>query len=52
MDFYREHILSVITYTPLLGALVLLLPGLDRNHNAVRWIALSPARRGGCRISA
>jgi NADH-quinone oxidoreductase subunit M len=39
VDLLREHILSVITYTPLLGALVLLLPGLDRNHNAVRWIA-------------
>jgi NADH-quinone oxidoreductase subunit M len=39
MNFYRDHILSVITYTPLLGALVLLLPGLGQRPNAVRWIA-------------
>src|SRR5512139_2400683 len=39
MDFYREHLLSVITYTPLVGALVLLLPmftGKEKD-NAVRW---------------
>jgi NADH-quinone oxidoreductase subunit M len=39
LDFFREHILSVVTYTPLLGALVLLLPGLGRRPGAVRWIA-------------
>jgi NADH-quinone oxidoreductase subunit M len=39
MNFFREHILSVITYTPLVGALVLLLPGLGRRPNAVRWLA-------------
>jgi NADH-quinone oxidoreductase subunit M len=39
MDFLRDHLLSVITYTPLVGALVLLLPGLGRNPQAVRWIA-------------
>jgi NADH-quinone oxidoreductase subunit M len=39
MDFLQGHLLSVITYTPLVGALVLLLPGLGRNDNAVRWIA-------------
>src|SRR4030042_6670139 len=41
MDFYREHLLSVITYTPLAGALLLLLPpfrGKDK-ENAVRWVA-------------
>jgi hypothetical protein len=26
MDFYREHLLSVVAYTPLVGALLLLLP--------------------------
>jgi NADH-quinone oxidoreductase subunit M len=41
MDFFKDHLLSIITYTPLLGALVLLLPpfgGKDR-ENAVRWVA-------------
>jgi NADH-quinone oxidoreductase subunit M len=41
MDFYREHLLSVITYTPLVGALLLLLPvfrGKERD-DAVRWVA-------------
>jgi len=41
MDFYREHLLSVITFTPLVGALVLLLPmfrGKGR-ENAIRWVA-------------
>src|SRR5574342_60222 len=41
MDFYREHLLSVITYTPLVGALLLLLPafrGKERDE-AVRWVA-------------
>ena len=41
MDFYREHLLSVITYTPLVGALVLLLPVFSgrEKDNAVRWAA-------------
>src|SRR5512141_928008 len=41
MDFFRDHLLSVITYTPLLGALVLLLPFFSgkRNEDAVRWVA-------------
>jgi NADH-quinone oxidoreductase subunit M len=39
MNFFREHLLSVITYTPLVGALILLLPGLGRRPNAVRWMA-------------
>ena len=41
MDFYREHLLSVITYTPLVGALVLLLPAFSGKgkENAVRWAA-------------
>jgi len=39
MDFYRSHLLSIITYTPLAGALVLLLlpPVFKGNDNAVRW---------------
>src|SRR5512147_2031167 len=41
MDFFREHLLSVVTYTPLVGALVLLLPFFSgrQNENAVRWVA-------------
>jgi len=41
MDFYREHLLSFITYTPLAGALLLLLPvfrGKEKD-DAVRWVA-------------
>jgi NADH-quinone oxidoreductase subunit M len=39
MDFYREHLLSIITYTPLLGAVLLLLPMFRKNDDAVRWFA-------------
>jgi NADH-quinone oxidoreductase subunit M len=41
MDFFREHLLSVVTYTPLVGALVLLLPPFKgkQGENAVRWVA-------------
>ncbi|HEY7411268.1 MAG TPA: Fe-S-binding domain-containing protein, partial [Vicinamibacteria bacterium] len=39
MDFFRNHLLSIVTYTPALGALLLLLPPLGRQPNAVRWIA-------------
>ena len=39
MDFFREHLLSIITYTPLVGALLLLLPPFKKNDDAVRWFA-------------
>jgi NADH-quinone oxidoreductase subunit M len=39
MDFYRDHLLSIITYTPLAGALVLLLPAFKGNDDRVRWFA-------------
>jgi NADH-quinone oxidoreductase subunit M len=39
MDFFRSHILSIITYTPLLGAVVLLLPPFKGKDDAVRWTA-------------
>ncbi len=39
MDLLREHLLSIVTYTPLVGALVLLLPLFRNNDNAVRWTA-------------
>jgi NADH-quinone oxidoreductase subunit M len=39
MDFFRSHILSIITYTPLLGALLLVLPPFKGRDNAVRWTA-------------
>src|SRR5438034_2222422 len=38
MDFLRTHLLSVITYTPLVGAIVLLLLPKGRD-DAVRWVA-------------
>jgi NADH-quinone oxidoreductase subunit M len=37
MDFYRAHLLSIVTYTPLVGALLLLLPVFKGNDAAVRW---------------
>jgi NADH-quinone oxidoreductase subunit M len=39
MDFLRDHLLSVITYTPLVGAAILLLPPFKRSDDAVRWVA-------------
>ena len=39
MDFFRAHLLSIITYTPLVGALVLLLPFFRGRDQAVRWWA-------------
>jgi NADH-quinone oxidoreductase subunit M len=37
MDFFRDHLLSIVTYTPLVGALILLLPIFKGRDNAVRW---------------
>jgi NADH-quinone oxidoreductase subunit M len=39
MDLFRGNLLSVITYTPLLGALLLLLPPFRKNDDLVRWTA-------------
>jgi NADH-quinone oxidoreductase subunit M len=39
MDFFRSHILSIVTYTPLVGAVLLLLPPFKGRDNAVRWTA-------------
>ena len=39
MDFLRDHLLSIITYTPLVGAVVLLLPPFKSSDDAVRWAA-------------
>ena len=37
MDFLRDHLLSIITCTPLAGAVVLLaVPAFKRNDQAVR----------------
>jgi len=38
-DFFREHLLSIITYTPLAGALLLLLPVFKGKDDAVRWFS-------------
>jgi NADH:ubiquinone oxidoreductase subunit 4 (subunit M) len=46
MDFYREHLLSFITYTPLAGALVLLLPVFRGRDAAVKWFANAVALVG------
>ncbi len=39
MELFRDHILSIVTFTPLLGALVLLAPFFKGRDNAVRWVA-------------
>src|SRR6185503_21308457 len=39
MNFFRAHLLSIVTYTPLVGALILLLPPFSKRPNAVRWLA-------------
>lgn len=39
MDLLHAHLLSIITFTPLLGALVLLLPFFRGNDGAVKWTA-------------
>jgi NADH-quinone oxidoreductase subunit M len=45
MSFFQSHILSVILFTPLAGALILLFVGRDRQH-AIRWIANGVAGLG------
>jgi NADH-quinone oxidoreductase subunit M len=39
MDLFSSHLLSVVVFTPLAGALLLLLPPFRTNDQAVRWIA-------------
>src|SRR5262245_17148730 len=39
MDFQTLPLLSIITWTPLAGALILLLPIFKGRDNAVRWTA-------------
>jgi NADH-quinone oxidoreductase subunit M len=39
MDFFRAHLLSIVTFTPLLGALVLLLPAFKKDDGLTRWVA-------------
>jgi len=39
MEFYREHILSIVTYTPGVLGLFLLLPFFKGKDDAVRWFA-------------
>jgi NADH-quinone oxidoreductase subunit M len=46
MDFLSEHLLSVITFVPTLGALALLLPPFKNNDAAVRWTANGVALLG------
>ncbi len=45
MDFFRDHLLSVITFTPLAGALLLLLlPVFRGRDDAVGWSACRRTR--------
>jgi NADH-quinone oxidoreductase subunit M len=46
MDFYREHLLSIITYTPLAGAVLLLFPSFRGKDAAVKWFANAVALLG------
>jgi NADH-quinone oxidoreductase subunit M len=39
MEFFRDNILSIVTYTPVVGAALLLLPPFKRSDDAVRWVA-------------
>ena len=39
MDFFRAHILSIVTYTPLLGAALLVFLPFKGKDDAVRWVA-------------
>jgi NADH-quinone oxidoreductase subunit M len=39
MDFWRAHLLSIITYTPLLGVALLMLPVFRGKDEAARWVA-------------
>jgi NADH-quinone oxidoreductase subunit M len=39
MDLFQGYLLSVITFTPLVGALILLLPPFKANEKAVKWFA-------------
>src|SRR5881394_473618 len=40
MNLLRDHLLSVITFTPLVGAVLLMaIPAFKRNDDAVRWVA-------------
>jgi NADH:ubiquinone oxidoreductase subunit 4 (subunit M) len=39
MDFFEAHLLSIITYTPLVGAGLLLILPLKGKDETVRWIA-------------
>ncbi|HUG53581.1 MAG TPA: Fe-S-binding domain-containing protein, partial [Vicinamibacteria bacterium] len=40
MNLFGDHLLSVITFTPLVGAVLLLVvPAFKRSDDAVRWVA-------------
>src|SRR5688572_8123886 len=39
MEFLYAHLLQIITFTPLVGAIILLLPIFKGRDNAVRWVA-------------
>jgi len=40
MDLFGNHLLSVITFTPLVGAVLLMaIPAFKRSDDAVRWVA-------------
>jgi NADH-quinone oxidoreductase subunit M len=46
MDFFREHYLSIITFLPAAGALVMLLPPFGKSDTLTRWFANGVAMLG------
>ena len=38
MEFFRPHILSIITYTPLVGAILILFIDKEKK-DVIRWVA-------------
>ena len=46
MGFFRDHLLSIITFLPALGAVMLLLPPFRKNDDLVRWTANGVAMLG------
>jgi NADH-quinone oxidoreductase subunit M len=46
MEFFRAHLLTIITFLPAVGAALLLLPPFKKSDDAVRWFANAVALLG------